>query len=402
MRVQAKGEAYGAGFYGQSDGTGEVRVNALNAIDIAVRALVTGTEGVDIVTTSNHVDTYAYGFSRASGLFGHVDANAINRTKLDSGLSAAATSLITAGPRDPAASNVDLAHPGMARLALYMSTANGSDVRGRTDAEVSRRALAAGDADETPGDDDDVVTSSQTITLNGDVRILSGRSPRLVVDAAGNVTLAIEVTVLSNTAAGIHVDDISNPGAGNVLVNTRVVAGSGGTWYFRDSLQYVLIHNESDRPIFLGNIDVLNDTAQPQVNFTGQTPQTNTVTFAIQREVTPTVIIIESLNPAVTTNDVHLQGTIDNPIGTTAITVSGGSLISDTTRGAPITRINGDVRTSLIVTNLLQVSAVEQIGSTNRVNIDLVEATGLPTTTSFATGRVSSTAHTSNCRPTSG
>ena len=387
MAVDAQARAYGAGFYGESDGTGEVRINALNSIDIGARSQVTGVEGVDVIATSNHVDTYAYGFSRATGLFGYVDANAINRTNLDSSITTASTSLITAGPRDP--DNADLAHPGMSRLALYISTALGTDVRGRTVAEVSRRALAAGGADETPGPDSETIASTQGVGLSGDVRILSGRSPRLVVDAAGNVTVAIEVTVLSNTAAGIHVDDIVNPGAGNVLVDTKVVSGSGGTWSFRDSLQYVLVRNESSRPIFLGDIDVLNDTTQPQVNFTGPVPQLNTVTFAIRREVTPTVVIIESLNPAVTTNDVHLQGTIRNPIGTTAITVTGGSLISDTARGVSITRINGDVRTALIVTTILQVAAAEQVGSTSRVNVDLVYVSAALTPTSFTTGRVS-------------
>ena len=387
--VLASAKAYGAGFYGESNGHGTVDINSRAEIDVDGSARVTGVEGVDLITRYNDVDTHAYGFSRATGLFGHVDADATNRTDLDADITTSSASLITAGPRedDPA----DLADPdnvGMDRLALYIATTYGGSISGTRDAEVSRRALAGGGADETPDDAGDVVDEDRDVTLNGDVRILSGRSPRLIVSSDGQVTLQVEVTVIHNDDTnGIVLGDITNPGAGNVLVDTTDVNGSGGTWYFRDSLQYVLIRNESTRPIYIADIDVLNNSRQPEVDFTGKA---NSVMFDIRREVTPTLIIIESVNASSTANDVHLEGTIDNPIGTTSITVDGGALIADTTRDAPATTSGGLANhTSLVITNLLQIAADEQVGTANRINLDMVDGDGFPVATTFQAGRVS-------------
>ncbi len=110
--------AYGAGFYGQSDGHGSTNVDANNNVTLGDGAQIIGWEGVDLIANYNHVNTDAYGFSRATGLFGHVDADGDNDTTLDATVTGSTSTsthaLVVAGPRDDSASNTDLGAPDAA------------------------------------------------------------------------------------------------------------------------------------------------------------------------------------------------------------------------------------------------------------------------------------------------
>src|SRR5205823_3565760 len=101
-----------------------------------------------------------------------------------------------------------------------------------------------------------------------DVLILSGRSPdlvvkKLVVAPNAQIDEAVNVTV-NDTAGGggaaegkndtisspkIIVNDITNPGPGDVAFLSSKIYGGGGTWTFRETLQRVTILNQSDKPI---------------------------------------------------------------------------------------------------------------------------------------------------------
>ena len=132
--MKAEARAYGAGFYGQSDGHGRVNVDANNDISLGDGTIITGWEGVDFLATYSSIDTDAYGFSRATGLFGHVDADGDNSTRLDATVTGSTSTtthaLVVAGPRDPSSSNTDLEHP--ARAASRSSSTRRTRTSGTT------------------------------------------------------------------------------------------------------------------------------------------------------------------------------------------------------------------------------------------------------------------------------
>ena len=68
---------------------------------------------------------------------------------------------------------------------------------------------------------------------------------------------------------------------------SSVIAGAGGTWTFRETLEWVRITNESDRDIEINNIDVTSSN-KPLVwlNPDNSVP----LTFTINAEVAPTLI----------------------------------------------------------------------------------------------------------------
>src|SRR5205807_1288701 len=95
MSLYAEDKGYGAGFWGESDDSSNVTVNALNKVLIDDGASITGYEGVDLQATFAGVDTFAYSFARVTGLFGHLSSSADNTTNL--------TSNVVADPRTVAA-----------------------------------------------------------------------------------------------------------------------------------------------------------------------------------------------------------------------------------------------------------------------------------------------------------
>ena len=120
------------------------------------------------------------------------------------------------------------------------------------------------------------------------MRILSGRSPMLVIEDGGFISKAIEVTVqdpvqgaigqgatISAGATEIFVNDIRNPGIGNVLFRAESISGGNGApgsvedglWTFVQSLSKVLIVNNWAKHLKINNIDVLT-TDKPTVTLT--------------------------------------------------------------------------------------------------------------------------------------
>jgi Ca2+-binding RTX toxin-like protein len=98
--------------------------------------------------------------------------------------------------------------------------------------------------------------------------------------------------------------------------------------------------------------------------------------------VAPTLVSVRNLSGS----DVVVNGTIDNPIGTTSIQNTGGPVRSTHARDVA----GGDGRVSLIRTNILDLEApAADVGqSSPRVNVDAVEAASVPRVTRFRTTRV--------------
>ncbi|HZK06225.1 MAG TPA: hypothetical protein VFC82_10350 [Actinomycetaceae bacterium] len=394
LTATTEGRADGAGFYGEGSGEGTVTVTPSTTVAIKDGAQVTGWEGVDLISRFTNVTTHAYGFARATGLFGHVDADGNTTTTLTSAVNGSTAdthhALITAGPRDPGPGNTDLERPGTANLALFVDT-NNTDVKVTRDSDVSRRALAGGGADQGGS----MLGSVLTINFGEtDVRILSGRSPILVIDASGKIVTAVGVTVhdeVTNTDLGegatinagntrIVVNDISNPGPGNVLFRaTTITGGSGtagdtitnGTWTFVPTLTQVRIVNNWLRDLQMNDITVANSN-NPIVTLSGTTVD---LTFNIVTAAAPTFVEILSTHaPAVAGTDgpaITINGVIENPIGTTSVRNSFGPILGAAKRAVDT---SGDPA-SLIRTNILDLQAPNStIGtSSRRINVDVVD-----------------------------
>jgi hypothetical protein len=403
LRMFAHGEAYGAGFYAEGTDDSYVGGTSTTKAVIETNALLTGLEGVDLIARVDQVNARVESFARSTGLFGYVRARGQNDSIVHANVEGAIGgplrqpptglpnpgALVTAGPRagveptDPIAS---------ARLALFVDTKLGTVDQSRS-ARVSRRSLAAGG---TRGGNDS--SKDDAITFDTDVLILSGRTPSLVVGTDDSIT-AVNVTAYIDGNGRIFVENIVNDGMpghagpGDVVMRSTSVGGTGGTWVFRDTLQAVYITNLSNRDLILNSIDVLS-SAQPLAWLAKTDPSgaAAPIRFDIRRDQAPTVIDIRNM----TASNIFINGKIENPIGVTSIFNAGGDVRSTKVRGSttsygpPVTPPDG--RTSLIRTNILRVDVPlgsVGVGATQRLNVDIVDASGVPAGTTFRTGRVS-------------
>ncbi len=404
LNNQADSESYGAGVYseGVDDATADATLNT--TVTIGAGAQVTGWEGVDLRTRYNHVTTYADSFARSTGLFGYVDADGRNTTTLNSSVTGTDNARVTAGPNNGYIKNENNANPdGYSRLALYVTTDNGAVLSAGRDGHVSKRSLAAGSGDEHG----DGLVVNRGVVFDSDVLILSGRSPRLVVDTNGVITQAVNVTVgPTNQTSGpvaastIVVNDITNPGPGTVYFDSPNISSNGakGTWTFRDTLTRVTLSNASAKPMQVNDITVAT-TAQPIVDFQGGNV---TIRFHIRRDVAPTIIEIlgthAAVAPATDGPAITINGVIDNPIGTTIVRNEFGPILGSGTRAVDTF---GDPA-SLIRTNILVIEAPNSLigTATTRLNVDTVaveDAAGqsvYPQATTFAPAAASATTDT--------
>jgi hypothetical protein len=436
LQAHSDAQAYGAGFYSEGIAHADTEVDATNNVILnGGGSAVTGLEGVDFIARFDDVATYADGFSRSTGLFGYVNGSATNNTDLTTKVQGDSGALVTAGPRDP--SGV-LAQPaGATRLAFYVSTDNGSLSAGEN-GHTSKRSLAAGGGHDN-GDAQDRAQEHKSIPFFSDVTILSGRSPLVVIDAGGNVQLLIQAIVYdsggtvvpqgSNVGTGtIVIGDIANPGPGNVIfragdasASAYKITGSGGTWTFQDGLPKVAITNNSNKNIQINDIRVLTNApptvdlgsavpSSPVANFNyGPSPDISGFSFTIRQAVSPTLVEIENNGTGIVT----VNGTIENPIGTTVIRNQGGPVQAGGGRGVLDSVIftaasrpsscggadgaAGTGHYSIICTNILDLETfgvAQDIGQNGpRINVDYVQSDSVPVATTFTTGRVSSLTH---------
>ncbi len=291
--------------------------------------------------------------------------------------------------RDHLADNVvgDATDPAtLDQLALYVNTTN-YNVKIAADAKVKKKAIAAGHADTELNDNQD-----RKIVWSADVRISSGQGAVLEINDKGEIVKAINVSVwtsdenpsqtsgqiLSNE---IFVNDIGNGGSGQVYFNdawvdgdTVGISGAGSTWDLSGTLGQVLITNYWNRPLKINNINMVNTTGNPLVDLNSKYVS---LTFALSRTGGPALVqIINEAN-----SDIILNGTINNPSGSTVIHNSLGNITAARGRDQPEGGVL-DGRISLIRTAILDIRApAAGIGSSApRVNVDMIYP-GLPATT---------------------
>ena len=294
-------------------------------------------------------------------------ANITSRVRSESGATLTTGPRVLPGPGVPAIDETPLEKPaGFAHLALFS------------------------DVDTTSNSSPGLSTGTREIDWNANLVVLAGPIPRLHISNAGKIVRAINVTVNdgqnivdsdvdADNNGAFKVDDIDNADPGEVLFAANTIVGSGSTWDFRDSFDRVQILNESTLTVTLNDIDVLNRTVQPFVDL--QLPAAPGLTFGVVRSVRPTLVEVDSNGAAV-----RINGTIENPIGTTSIVVPNGDVLATNDRDVP----DGDGRLSLIRTNILDIETPSGgVGSgANRVNVDVVDSASIPLATTHKTTRV--------------
>src|SRR5262249_51055091 len=149
--VSATADGRGGGFIAIGTAHANITDNLTNKVDLAANAAVTGYEGVDFRTRFDSVDVRSHTFSRATGLFGHVDSDSENASTLTSEFDGRGGALITAGPRDTSITgdwdpiSRKLANVGaLDHLALFADTSNGPSITLRREADSNKRSLATG------------------------------------------------------------------------------------------------------------------------------------------------------------------------------------------------------------------------------------------------------------------
>jgi hypothetical protein len=393
VAMTAYGNATGAGFVGVGVSDGNFTMNAENNVLIDGGASVTGTEGVDILPTFQNINggvgNPASADATAEGLFGFVSATANNNTNLSSEASSAATALVAAGPRGSGSPPDGLQHPDPTAynlLALYVDTTPGT-INPNQSASVHRKALAAGTDHENGS-----TNLSQSVPWYANVTIMSSPldDPTLIIDANGNVVtqIGITFTISGNT---IYVNDIADDYTGQVFIDSSAdtasnvgnstddITGSGATWSFTDTLGAVTIINYSPDNLWINNITVVDQGSTTNHDVTLLAGTSIGLVFSIKHISEPTQVTIENLG-ASTPNvagspGLILNGTINNPIGTTTIIDQNGGITSTNPRGV----VGPDGRLSLVVTNILDIEAPNgSIGTlSDRINVDLVQSLNL-------------------------
>ena len=375
---RAESDSFAGGLFGAATANNHITVNSnVNALiggddDKLSRTAITGSHGVDIQALSRNLKASFDSDATFIGLGPSYEHD--NRDfSLTNRVEAKASGLISAGPRD-GTSTPPLAPSGsyVPPLALFVES-DYSDMPGASNSEK-----IGGDK------------ITRGITWNSDVVVFGGQAPELVIDADGKIKTAIGVTVDTPpkgrdgaVSGDFTVNDIANPGAGQVLFlsNGGVIDGSASPsqwsrFEFRDNLEKVTLTNYSPYSMTVNDINVLNDQSQPIINLVADK---SSILFDIERSVSPTLIDIQNLGAG----GIILNGLIENPIGETHILNTGGGVLSSHPRDVA----GADGRKSLIRTNVLDIetrtdpskTAQAGIGAVDRrVNVDLVQGPNRP------------------------
>ena len=366
--ANAKGEATAGGLAGSARTV--VNNNVVSLANVLLEGSggsdtqLTGYKGVDIGVRQVDVETKRSESARFFG-FGTSPEEGDDKTTINSVVDADRGVLVTAGPRVlagegvPAADVTPLATPttgGISNLALFV------DVNGQTD---------------DVGPDDD-----QRITWEADAEILSGPSPELEINEAGEIVKAINISVDGGQRSGFvtdrfTVDDVINDDPGEVLFRTNQEDADAvlenpavdPRFTFRFTFEEVLITNRSDFTMAIGDILPANVAERPLVVLAAMdelTPLEFDVSYAWE----PTFIQINHLSNA--SNQVQVNGQIDNPIGRTEFHST--AIAGNSDGELPVIRVGFDG--GLVRTNDLHITSTRGSYSVNAL---LVHSEGRPT-----------------------
>jgi hypothetical protein len=318
-------------------------IDATDRIEVALNAgssIV--ADNVNIAARNTGVDMDAISNATLNAAGGRVDA--------DSDIDYTSTTVVTG------ANNALISVINMLDVVTQQFNPNSSsDIRRNPDVDKNGPFIGGN------SDNNGTATANRDIVWNATVE-LGGVSPVLEINASGGIVEAVGLSV-SETATTITVNDIVNQVA-NARFDAESITGSTGNYIIKPTLDNVTITNQSDKSLIINNISVANKTDQAFVNFVNDQ---DGIQFDIDFDTAnpTTLITINNLSTSPTSN-VTLNGVIDNPIGTTNITNTGGSIL--------------DANGGLIRSNIIDLDATNgSIGvSATPVDIELMETNGRP------------------------
>jgi hypothetical protein len=323
-------------------------------VNILHNAKVTGTADVTIVSQVNNVNIDSESDVDTDAAVGDSDSTAISYVLTEADVTADTGALVTTHTLDVQALSNNFAIKVVPHQdgAFYDS----GDVTTRN-----------------------IFSPARDIAWNSDVFLTAGPAPRLVIDAAGNVTEATNVSYMQ-TATEFLVQDISfnDQGTAHFFTNDvgdgapqGTLAGSQSTFNFQENYDTVTILNASTKNVEVINIDPVNRLTSPEVTI--DVP-VDPFSFNVGQTFTSTLVDIESTGPS--GSDVMVAGTINNPLGTTKLVSASGDILQSNEEG-------------LVLTNSFQAQApLGTIGDSGgfRFSVELVESGGRPTHMSVAVG----------------
>lgn len=311
--------------------------------------LLTGLKGVDVIAANSDFVPDAKTDASFIGIGPH-NNNPHYGNHLHANINAGAGATVEAGVRT--ASDPNLVHvSGHDSLALFVD---------------------AGDSNVSHTSED------LTAVWNANVIVSGGAATELTVDPHGNIVRAINAVVDDNgtpkTSGHINSDTIVvNPiGAGGAEVlmaaKNSLTNSANPLFTFLQNASSVTIINQSSKELLIHEIDAVG-AGSPKV-----TLETNSLNFNfdIAYATGPTLVDIE--NQAATLDgvpvgpsDIILSSysgrpvSINNPVGHTIIKNERGDIVTDNSE-------------SIVRTNTLDIEASGNIGTANRINVELVRS----------------------------
>ncbi|RRS02329.1 LEPR-XLL domain-containing protein, partial [Aquabacterium soli] len=366
--IKARAEASAASaFYSDPDSNARAFVKTLSLVDVKAGARLTGVNRLDVLVKAEGAAIDAYAYSDGGSLFGGPDANAYAYHRAATRVLAEAGAVFAS--KDLNVEAIVQNVPRTARGDAVGFTLNPFD-------QPSFDAYRDQDW-------------SRHITFNADVVLMAAPTPRLVVDANGNIVEAVGVTA-SVDATRIVVDNIDNNGkvgkarfaanaitVGNLPI-LGVIDGDQGTLTVEHSFETVEILNYSAKDLWVQGINPIDRTGRAKVDVE---VDLRSYFFDIVHSYTPTRIDILNLGTTGAA-DVYLHGLIDNPIGTTNVTASRGDVW-----GTSLGTTRSNIVNIVAATNVGLVPPIN-FGqfSIGRVEIELVQSQGRPTDLTLTAG----------------
>lgn len=322
-------------FYSDPDAESRSFINTIALVNAEAGAVAIGVDSFDAAARHSGVGAYTRAYAEGGSAFGAPDADAW-------GIVRTLSRVITAAGSAFGSKNLQV------DAAVY-SPSNGIS--------QETRGFSLNPFDDRGGAhwDPDGYGFRRHITFNGDVILLSAPTPELVVNAAGAITVHEGVDAVDE-GTRIVVNDLSNDGnAGKATFDTHPMTvsngaipefpifgridGDQGTVIVRHTWETVQLTNHSSKDLWINAIDPVDRSGRAKVYLN---TDDNDYRFDIAHDYAPTVIDIASLGETGTPN-VFINGLIDNPIGTTNIVNTRGSVLGTTPGWAPATA--GSART---------------------------------------------------------
>ena len=358
----------GSGSYASAFGAKGTATSTANAQDTAnviimTGATIAGSNSVDIEARHDNLFVTAVSFCDTSVAFGQAFAN---------------TSSLIVGPSwddlsQPDMSQVD-ADPGATILTPNLKVKALVTFLAASQIPIAYGGGIVGHYTHQSGE----VVANRTIHWNANVVSGGGVSPLLIVDPNGSVDPASTITP-TITGTQIIVPDISNSSSGSITFQANefsqlgdtnnsahgLIDGSQATFFYSSTPGEVQILNYTTKDLVVNNINLVgagDATPNVDIDVDNDVQPQDPFAFNVVTGAAPTLVDIENRS---TTGSpaIIMSGFVNNPIGTTKILNSRGS-------------IDFTASPALLLTNILDVEAANgSIGSSaHPLDADLVQS----------------------------